>query len=204
MFIAFRKFFGKILCLIFAVIVLIGGATVLLDPAIQDRFKKMTDLSGSLPANETRFTRWKQGINVFLEHPVLGVGPNSIPNVPCETIEAEVGDCASRHTKYYHAHQIFFTVLAESGFLGLLGFLALHIFPIAYIFGARKAKDPLTKFWVWSAFVTALQLLLNGLVDNVFSLKPLMYVYWTVTTVAMWKTMEYKASLAGEKGGAEL
>jgi hypothetical protein len=87
--------------------------------------------------------------------------------------------------------------------LGFLGFLALHIFPIVYILGARKSEDPLTKFWVWSSFIVALQLLLNGLVDNVFSLKPLMYIYWTVTTIAMWKTKEYKESLALRSGVPE-
>jgi O-antigen ligase len=200
MFIVFRKLFGKTLCLLFAAIILIGGATVLLDKNILNRFRQMTDLSGSVAANEVRFTRWRQGVDVFLEHPILGIGPNSIPNVPCESIIAEVGDCSTRHTKYYHAHHVFFTVLAESGVVGLLGLLALHVFPLIYIMRARKSEDILTRFWVWSAVVVALQLLLNGLVDNVFSLKPLMYIYWTVTTIAMWKVRE-RESLGELKDG---
>jgi O-antigen ligase len=87
---------------------------------------------------------------------------------------------------YYHSHQIFITVMAEAGVLGLAGFLALHLLPLLFIFPSLRSQRRWTRFWAWSALAVFLQFVLNGLVDNIFTLKPLMYVYWTATGVAVY------------------
>jgi O-antigen ligase len=145
---------------------------------IQTRFEQIGKTNQS---NAVRLNHWKQGWEIFKQHPILGAGPNSIPNA-----QPIAGDNEKERKKYYHAHQIFITVLAESGILGLLAFLALHLAPFKLLWPHKRSKDPQILFWVCAASVVTIQLFINGLTDNVFSLKPLMYIYWTVTAAALW------------------
>jgi hypothetical protein len=85
--------------------------------------------------------------------------------------------------------------MAESGVIGLLGFLALHILPLWFLWPGLKSGEPLVRFWVWCALAVFLQLFLNGLTDNIFSLKPLMYIYWTTTAAAFWVFQRNKEKL---------
>jgi O-antigen ligase len=194
MFLAFRRFFGKAwtLAVCLAVLVLVGAA--FLDPAVRGRFQAMFDDKSA--SNHVRYARWSNGWDVFKAHPLLGVGPDAVPNAPYDSLGTERGP-REEHDKYYHAHHVFITVLAEAGVIGFFGFLALHILPLLYVWPYRRSPDPITRFYVWGAVVVFLQLFLNGLTDNVFSLKPLMYVYWTVTSIAMY------GAKCGSVNGAE-
>ncbi|MDR2459579.1 MAG: O-antigen ligase family protein [Deltaproteobacteria bacterium] len=183
MFFAFRKYFGKVLTLIFVLVLLICSVTILMDKKIIDRFKPMFDTSGTVASNEVRYTRWKNGIEVWKENPVFGVGPISILNVPCMKIAVEERDCENQ-PEYYHSHQLFITILAESGVLGLIGFLLLHIVPLWYLWPGLKMDDALVRFWCWCSLAVFLQLFLNGLTDYVFSTKAVLYIYWTTTATA--------------------
>jgi O-antigen ligase len=185
MFFAFRKLFGKALTAIIVAIILLGSVTILMDKDIRIRIKHMFDFSGTVDSNEKRFLLWKNGIEVFKEHPVLGVGPDAIPNVECSMLPESERDCAN-HNPYFGAHQLFINALAESGVVGLFGFLALHLLPLYYLRKGIISSDPEIRFWVWSALVVFFQLVLNGLVDHVFGLKPRLYIYWTVTAIAYW------------------
>ena len=54
----------------------------------------------------------------------------------------------------------------------------------------RRSRDPETFFWFWAAVAVNLQFVLNGLTDQVFGLRLMMYVHWTVTAAALWQTRE--------------
>jgi len=132
--------------------------------------------------DDNRVTLWKHGWDTFLAHPVLGQGPGSGFRLEVQPGEEE---------KFIsHTHQIFINVLAETGLLGFFGFLALHLAPLSLLWPHRRSRDPETFFWVWAAIAVNLQLALNGLTDQVFSLKPMMYIHWTVMAAALWQTQQ--------------
>ena len=129
-----------------------------------------------------RVTLWKHGWDTFLAHPVLGQGPGS-----GFQLETQPG---KRKKPVSHTHHVFINVLAETGLLGFFGFLALHLAPLSLLWPHRRSRDPETFFWVWAAIAVNLQFVLNGLTDQVFSLKPMMYIHWTVMAAALWQTQQ--------------
>jgi O-antigen ligase len=186
---AHRDAFSLFVRLALLVAIIVAAVPVLSNQRIVDRFQEMTEETGNYN-NEVRFNHWRQGWRVFQGHPLLGVGPRAIPNAPPVEHPLYPELAKRERPKYYHAHQVFLTILAESGLVGLAGFLALHLAPILILWPYRRDRDPQRRLWVWGAFVVALQLGLNGLTDSVFTLKPLMYVYWVVTGAALWVTSQ--------------
>ncbi|MDR2612246.1 MAG: O-antigen ligase family protein [Deltaproteobacteria bacterium] len=184
MLVAFRRELGARLALALILVAALGAAMAFRDGTLIERFLDMTELSGTNPANEERLMRWRQGLSVFREHPLLGAGPGAVPNVPAEILPGEFQ--GRPRAEYYHSHQVFITVLAEAGILGLAAFLALHLLPLLYIAPGFRSRRPWTRLWAWAALTVFLQLVLNGMVDNVFTLKPLMYLYWTATGTAVY------------------
>jgi O-antigen ligase len=194
---ALRSCFGTRAKIAIASILVIAAVLVLSNDRIVSRFKEMSDERGTNINNDTRFERWKMGKKIFLAHPILGVGPRAIPHSP--PVPRPNMPLERDRSKYAHAHQVFLTVLAESGVVGLLGFLALHIAPLILLWPYRKIPDPQKLYWVWGAFAVAGQLFFNGLTDNVFTLKPLMYIYWIVTGTALWLTTNSQDNLSVSK-----
>jgi O-antigen ligase len=144
--------------------------------------------AAALHSDDTlRVGMWKLGRDAFLAHPVLGQGPGS--GFRGEIPPAEPGG-ETRIITGSHAHNMFIDVLAHTGLAGFLGFLALHLAPLGLLWPHRRSPDPETFFWVWAALAVNLQLFLNGLTDQVFGLKPMMYIHWTVTAAALWQTRE--------------
>ena len=131
-------------------------------------------------SDNIRVTLWKHGLNTFLTHPVLGQGLGSGFNLELHPEEGEV--------LVSHTHQMLIDVMAKTGIFGFLGFLALHLAPLSLLWPHRHSQDPETFFWVWAALAVSLQLLLNGLTDQIFGLKPMMYIHWTVIAAALWQT----------------
>ncbi|MDR2442424.1 MAG: O-antigen ligase family protein [Deltaproteobacteria bacterium] len=181
-----RKFFTFKAKIIAAILVALALVLTLSDTTTTGRFQEMTVAKGNAN-NDLRKAFWRQGIETFLSHPVLGSGPGAIPGMAAEKIPPMPdGSPSWRKVPYSHTHQIFITVLAESGVIGFLGFLALHLAPLILIRRNLTSPDPEIFFWSWSAIAVTGQFVLNGLTDHIFGLKPMMYIYWTVTAIAIW------------------
>jgi O-antigen ligase len=161
------------------------------DASIIERFQDMTKPASESNNNKMRIRYWEQGVNIFLKHPVFGIGPGLIPNIDLTHLESFSEEIV--HSPYAHAHNIFLTAMGESGILGLIGFLVFHAIPICLLFAHRKTPDPHLKFWICSAIFVNLQFILNGMTDNIFGVKPMMYIYWTVTAVPLWMIYNNKA-----------
>lgn len=170
----YRRTFTRAILLGWLLLAVIIFAIFFLNPEVISRFLEIFE-GHSNYNNFLRLTAWKHGWAVFKEHPLLGIGPAAVPSFLPETIG------------YYHTHHLFINILAESGVVGLVAFLALHASAFTLIWPHRRSPDPETFFWVWAAIIVNLQLLLNGLVDQVFTLKPMMYIYWVITAAALWQ-----------------
>jgi O-antigen ligase len=167
---------------------LLAGAAALgttLNDDVFVRFAEMTESQGNF-SNDVRYSLWRHGWRSFLQHPILGAGPDAVPSPSPELLPRRHDGSLIQLGPYTGAHQIPATVLAESGLVGFLGFLALHLAPLWALGRRLRSPDPETFFWAWAAVAVAGQLALNGLIDQVFGLKPLMYIYWCVTATALW------------------
>jgi len=83
-----------------------------------------------------RLSAWKTGLNMLRSNPITGVGANAFE-------EAYVEYRVNQHDPFpeggiYHAHQLYVGLGAETGLLGLLGFLLIII--SAYVWW-RKSSD---------------------------------------------------------------
>ena len=128
-------------------------------------------------SDELRLTIQSLGWSVFQDNKLLGQGPGTVHL----THDAFPG-------KVLHSHNLFIHLLAESGIVGLAGFMALHLAPLSLIWPHRHSRDPETFFWVWAALAVSLQMFLNGMTDMVFGNKRVAFIYWTVITAALWQT----------------
>jgi O-antigen ligase len=180
----YRKSFLNVTGLIVIVLVGFGVWASFKDASVVERFADMTKPPAESLNNDMRFKFWRTGIDVFLEHPVFGIGPDSIPNM--ELSDPKLSARSAVKPKWAHAHNIILTSLAEAGVVGLIGFLVLHLVPIWLLLRHVKSPDPQVKFWVWAAIVINLQFFSNGMTDNIFGNKPMMYIYWTITATCIW------------------
>jgi O-antigen ligase len=192
---AFRWKSKVVALLVFGLAVL----SVMMDQTTVGRFLEMGVAQGNLN-NEMRKTQWIQGLKVFRENPVLGSGPGAVPSPPPELLPRLPNGAPLLVWKPYSpSHNAFIDVMAGSGLFGLIGFLALHLAPLLLIGKNLLNRDPEILFWSWSAVAVAGQFVLNGMTDQIFGLRPLMYIYWTTTAIALWLPA-YKRPV--DQGGA--
>ena len=187
-----------------ALLIFLAAFSVLKDQATVCRFQEIGVASGNIN-NDLRKAHWLQGLRVFSEHPALGNGPNAVPGLPPELIpKLADGAPAIPWKPYATAHQVFITVMAESGLIGLVVFLLLHLSPLILIRKNLLSRDPEIFFWSWAAIAVMGQFFLNCMTDHIFGLRPLMYVYWTTMATAIWlPAYRRKSSGAGEGGKAK-
>jgi O-antigen ligase len=198
MFAANWRAFGWKAKAVAAVLIILAIFSSSKDETLVGRFQEMGVPSGNV-SNDTRKLLWMQGLKVFREHPVLGAGPDAVPSPSLEEMpKYPDGATALAWKPYLTSHQVFITVMSESGLIGLIAFLALYFSPLLFIWKSLLSRDPEIFFWSWAALAVTGQFFLNSLTDNIFGLRPLMYVYWTTTAIALWLQAYKRAN--GDKG----
>jgi len=89
-----------------------------------------------LNATQSRFELWKGSLLIFEEHPLFGVGDGNFKN----NIERLILEKKLREPDTnFHAHNIFFQLLATQGILGFVVFLGLLIALIRW--GLREVRE---------------------------------------------------------------
>ncbi|MDR1111851.1 MAG: O-antigen ligase family protein [Deltaproteobacteria bacterium] len=166
--------------LLLALASLAGIFLLATNEATMDRFRDMFAGQGQSVNNTERFNYWRQGIDVFKDHPVLGIGPAAKPNLPPDM------NINRRPAPYAHAHNVYLTFLAETGVVGLAAFLVLILCPARLLWPFLRSRDPLAFLWSWSAIMVLLQLALNGVTDHVYGNKVIMFLHFSVMGTALW------------------
>ena len=153
-----------------AVIVLIA-VIFAVSPGFDDRLETITD-----PTEHSRTERlliWQSAINMYADHPLLGVGPGQFGReyrgkyILPEATERTLG----------HAHNIYLGVLSECGTLGGVAFIVFWICLFASTIKAYHRTHDIAYIAILSA---ALGLALHGVTEYTWGATLTMKFFWTI------------------------
>ncbi|MGB7242320.1 MAG: O-antigen ligase family protein [Sulfitobacter sp.] len=120
-----------------------------------------------------RFSLWKNGLSIFRDNPVRGIGYGSYPNYHVDAIrENQIGPMYEYPWPHIErvttVENIFVSLAAETGLLGLSFFalvLGINFFVFQRIY--KRCHDELTKVMALSAFGACLAYLLSGMTVSI-------------------------------------
>ena len=132
----------------------------------------------------SRVTLWKTGWAMMKENPVIGVG---------------IGNYLVRYKEYvtkypeldighdqYSVHNSYLKVGAETGFLGLIAFVAIYIVYYAYLFRLYRAStDRLCKLITVALIAGSATFLVQNLSNNLIFIPQLNTIFWLISGLAM-------------------
>lgn len=157
-------------------ICLLAGAMTIHVPVLKERVDSLFDKN--YQSNTERILLWKSSWNMFIDHPLVGVGAGNFSNVyktkyiSPEAKEPELG----------HAHNNFFHMLAETGIIGLSSFIYMfgYILQRMYRRYSLNQKDVLAL----AAFVITISILTQGLTEFNFGDSAVIRMYWFILGLA--------------------
>ena len=141
---------------------------------LQERVNTLGD--ASFQSNSERMLMWQSAWNMFLDHPVLGVGAQ---NYEYQYQNHYISPLAKERGQM-HAHSNVFQLLAEQGIVGFAAFCLL--------FGVilRRSWQGIRRnsFWGYMLFFVTIGLLLQGLTEFNFGNAAVIRLYWLLAGVA--------------------
>lgn len=151
-----KQFFTA--CLTFLII---AFATFAIAPNSMHRLESITDTRYENQSNSERLLMWQSATNMFIDHPIFGVG---IGNYHDQYMEKYRSPLARENQ--WHPHNVLLDMLSEAGIFGGLGFLLLFGY-IYYntITTWRKTKDIATLAYLSSLLAYTI----NFFTDSMFS-----------------------------------
>jgi O-antigen ligase len=96
-----------------------GDNQTSIDQRMKDTFEADNE------SNQVRFTVWKYAIDLFEQHPIFGRGLGTFAVGDSTEIASQPKDLQSALYSSTYAHNIYLDFLAETGLVGLLGYLLL-------------------------------------------------------------------------------
>ncbi|HVB96808.1 MAG TPA: O-antigen ligase family protein [Chloroflexota bacterium] len=111
-----------------------------------------------------RMAHWEAAWDMYLAHPILGVGPGHYPIAyPDFRVNAIWQDPLG------HAHNVYLNVLAEEGFLGLASYVGQWLAWLAVILaGWRRAKSNLDQALVAGVLASFAAVAFHNVVDDLY------------------------------------
>jgi len=160
-------------------------------------------------SNTMRLAMWAYGWKTFKEHPFLGIGIENLPEPMFSVSGGEIiwldpSDRQHGHHQnasqdimvpqkdqkkikiitHSHVHNVFLNIMAQGGIVGLLSYLALYFPFIILAFRRLKSSDIRIRSWSVLTLVLIGEYFMHSMTDQIFSLKPLMYVFWMLMGLA--------------------
>lgn len=162
-------------------------------PTSIQRFEMISSTEYKDQPNYERMLMWQSAYNMFIDHPVFGVG---VGNYHEEYINSYRSPLSREDT--WHPHNVLLAMLAQTGIIGGLGYIVLFI----YMFYKVIIDYKNTSNYITLAFLASLTaFFINGLTDTNFvghNLKELTYMFYLIMgnylTLSNYLTIEYKKS----------
>ncbi|TQV62012.1 MAG: O-antigen ligase family protein [Halothiobacillaceae bacterium] len=138
---------------------------------IMHHLQNKPDNATSLSSLGTRLEMWRYGMNVFVQHPVMGVGIATFEEQARQDIEQGLtnpGILGQGSMRHHHLHNDAITILAR---MGLVGFLAWVMFWILswsfFTHGLRAGKQHHeASFFSWMGLLTLSGIFMFSLSDS--------------------------------------
>lgn len=126
--------------------------------SVKERTKSIFDPNH--PSNYSRLVMWGVGMQVFKDHPVLGVGDNQITDVYKLYKKPEF------HGEGSHFHSNLVMILVTTGITGLVFYLLFWISLFYYsIKDFRKATDEFDRTLLWGIILSMISFNISGIFE---------------------------------------
>ena len=133
---------------------------------VRERFATLANSGGEI---STRLDIWHTALNIWENHPLIGVGLGGFPQAYSQAFVP--GKAFLPSTVFQpppHAHNIFLQLMAEQGILGLLAFVAILVVAVRITLRLRRSRDRSARL-LGSGFLAALAaFLVHNLFDVTF------------------------------------
>jgi len=174
-FIALVKNKKLILILVLLIILLV----VIAPPYVEKRVESMLDLRH--PENASRLVLWKAGVNIFLDHPIVGVGDIDLGNLLVQYAGPELVERTG------HLHNVMMQILVNFGLLGFAVVVAMFVKIFMTEWGVyRQTKDDWFRGSVsLGALAVFVGLQINGLTEWSFGDQEVVVMLWTTVGMAL-------------------
>ena len=85
---------------------------------------------------------WKAGINIAFENPIFGIGPKNF-NLYCMKLQqdANIESLLNITQCPWHSHNLYISIAAESGIIGLILFLLIVVYILLLAFRASRTTN---------------------------------------------------------------
>ncbi|MDD4477243.1 MAG: O-antigen ligase family protein [Patescibacteria group bacterium] len=130
---------GMILFFAIYLLMFLNSASILKKIPSQ-QLTRVLSISMTDPTVSTRFISWNAAWKGFLEHPVLGVGPENFAIIFDKYISPSFYTFSPSQTYFDRAHNVVLDLLATSGIVGLISYLAIFVAALVYLSASYKKK----------------------------------------------------------------
>lgn len=132
-----------------------------------------------------RFEMWRAAWDMFLEHPLLGVGTGAFSEVARQL--ARQGRIVPAAAQYDHPHSDYMDALSGRGIVGFVSLLALFFTPGIYFWRALKKSEGAYHATALAGVLLVCGFAICGLTDTVFIHS--MNISWYVVFVAVFTVL---------------
>ncbi len=168
-----------------AVVLLLLVVLFLLAPAsVQNRILSITDMS--VGSTQVRFTQWKNSIDIFLDHPITGVGWIDLSETH-KNYAPEGADLSHQAYNIGHFHNnyvMFYVCFGGLGFIAAL-YLIFRLLKTEYrIYRQLESGDDYKQAWVIGSLAAMTGFWVNGFFDWTFGdAEPVTLLWFSVGMV---------------------
>lgn len=147
-------------------------------PSSVQRFETISSTEYKIQSNYERMLMWQSATNMFLDHPLFGVG---VGNYHDEYIN-KYRSPLSREDQW-HPHNVLLSMLSQTGIIGGLSYIGLF----TYLHYKSISDYKKTRNYITLAYISALTAFcINGLTDCNFvghNLKEITYMFYFITGI---------------------
>lgn len=149
-----------------------------LSPMSVQRLETITSTEYKIQSNYERMLMWQSATNMFLDHPLFGVGVGNYHNEYINKYRSPL----SREDQW-HPHNVLLSMLSQTGIIGGLSYIALFI----YLYYKSISDYKKTRNYIALGYIAALTAFcINGLTDCNFvghNLKEITYMFYFITGI---------------------
>lgn len=126
--------------------------------SVKDRTRSIFDINH--PSNKSRLVMWNVGMQVFKDHPLLGVGDNQITDV------YKLYKKPESHGEGSHFHSNVVMILVTTGITGFIMYLLLWVSMFYYsVRDFRKSKDDFDRSLLWGIILSMISFNISGIFE---------------------------------------